>query len=26
MDVERHEALFNREEVQDLLLRPVAAG
>jgi len=25
-DVERHEALSNREEVQDLLLRPVAAG
>ena len=26
MDVERHEALLNREEVQDLLLQPVAAG
>jgi putative transposase len=25
-DVERHEALLNREEVQDLLLQPVAAG
>src|ERR1700728_4513184 len=26
MDVERHEALLHREEVRDLLLRPVAAG
>ena len=25
-DLERHEALSNREEVQDLLLQPVAAG
>jgi hypothetical protein len=25
-DIERHEALLNREEVQDLLCRPVAAG
>ena len=25
-DIERHEALTNRGEVQDLLLRPVAAG
>ena len=25
-DLERHEALLNREEVQDLLLQPVAAG
>jgi putative transposase len=25
-DIERHEALLNREEVQDLLLQPVAAG
>jgi hypothetical protein len=25
-DIERHEALLIREEVQDLLLRPVAAG
>jgi len=25
-DVERHEALLNREEVKDLLLQPVAAG
>ena len=25
-DAERHEALLNREEVQDLLLQPVAAG
>jgi putative transposase len=25
-DIERHEALVNREEVQDLLLQPVAAG
>jgi hypothetical protein len=25
-DIERHEALSNREEVQDLLLQPVAAG
>jgi len=25
-DIERHEALLNREEVKDLLLQPVAAG
>jgi hypothetical protein len=25
-DLERHEAFPNREEVRDLLLRPVAAG
>jgi hypothetical protein len=25
-DIERHEALVNREELEDLLLRPVAAG
>jgi putative transposase len=25
-DMERHEALLNREEVKDLLLQPVAAG
>ena len=25
-DIERHEVLVNREEVQDLLLQPVAAG
>jgi putative transposase len=25
-DIERHEALVNREEVRDLLLQPVAAG
>ena len=25
-DIERHEALVNREEVEDLLLQPVAAG
>jgi putative transposase len=25
-DIERHEALLNREEVRDLLLQPVAAG
>jgi hypothetical protein len=25
-DLERHEALLNREEVQDPLLQPVAAG
>jgi transposase InsO family protein len=25
-DIERHEALLNREEVQDPLLQPVAAG
>jgi hypothetical protein len=25
-DIERHEALLNREEVQDLLLQPAAAG